>query len=143
LLREDDKASAHGMSGIVPPDGADLGDFCRAVWQSVLTHMVAPSWDDELLRRRFPIRCPRTWKQASKGRPAADYDRSIKPFNFLQTVTAASLFPGRGEGMLYGPHTRDGATALKVKWWDPATGRRVTVSRPRGDAGSVPTGNSH
>lgn len=121
--------SLHGMSGVIPPGGMTLKEFGRIVWEAVLTGTVPAEWQREPLRRQFPIRRPPTWRQAREMIGGAEYQRSVKPFNFLQTVSAPRSALGlRDGGSYYGPFTRDSKRALKSRWWDPRSGERVRVS---------------
>lgn len=133
------RVSMHGMSGIIPPAGERLPDFSQTVWLAVLRDQVPPGWDRELLRRQFPIRRPSTWRQANKALGSDGYERSIKPFGWLQTVSSDKLLGRIGNDGLsyYGPFTRDGRSALKKKWWDPRSGRRVRITPRPFDLGMV------
>jgi len=125
------KMTLHGLGGVLAPEAESLKAFGAELWAALLSGTSPPAWDQEPLRRLFPIRKPATWQRIRKegrrgrGKGKKPYPQQIKPFNTLQSVQRQQLFgPKRNPGevqQVFAPYPTTPMTRsalLRQRWWD-------------------------
>jgi hypothetical protein len=131
------KASESALGAII---GRTLGertkDLARNVWLKILMDNLnvneaqreecKGAIDFDLpLRRKFPVNQPAIYKRL-RANDKRDYDASVKPFGFVQTVAPNTQF-GRKDRLPIAPYEQDAIASMKLLWIDFRTGNCIAL----------------
>jgi hypothetical protein len=138
------KASESGLGAILGRSGGEnTAELAKRVWGSILAQegigadAGARAGFDVALRRRFPLAQPHVLKRSAivaynRGKP---YGQQIKPYNFLQVLTAAM----DGDVLPVAPFEKGDAHSRTLPWMDLHTGDLIAIDwNGNGHAGSIP-----
>jgi hypothetical protein len=81
---------------------------------------------DVPLRRKFPVSQPAIYKRLKAFNDGRDYDASVKPFGFVQTVVPKTQH-GSKDRLPIAPYEKDARASMKLQWIDLRTGKRIDL----------------